>query len=139
MNTLQIIKAFFVWVLIAFFAVINGVIRENLLAHTMSNKNALAVSGITLSIVILLVTFFTFGLFKVKSRFETFLIGIQWAITTLLFEFFFGYFVLNKTVSEIFLVFDIFEGNLFILVLMTCLTSPFLIFMVREKYNKKTG
>ena len=138
MNTLQIIKAFFVWVLIAFFAVINGAIRENLLAHTMSNKTALTVSGITLSIVILLVTFFTFNLFKVKSRREALVLGFQWAIMTLFFEFFFGYFLLNKTASEIFQVFDIFEGDLFSLVLITCLMAPFWVFLLREKRNKKT-
>jgi hypothetical protein len=69
-----------------------------------------------------------FGVESASQRKASFIgLGFLWVSLTLLFEYGFGYFLLENTVNEIGQVFNVLEGNLFILVLVTTLIGPHLI------------
>ncbi len=55
-------------------------------------------------------------IFKLRNETNIYLIiGIQLVLMTLLFEFFFGYYVLNNSWTDLVQVFNLLEGNLYIL------------------------
>ena len=120
------LKAGIIWVIIALFAIMNGIFRENVLVSILGQLMAVSVSGIMLSIIVFIVTYVFFPLIEKHHTLAYFFIGVQWVLMTLIFEFVFGHYVMGKPWSSIFQVFNIIEGNLFIIVLVVSLFSPIL-------------
>ena len=125
MSTNSFLKAVVVWVGIACLAVVNGLIREKIIAPVLGVNIALPVSGFMLSVIVFVVTYLSFGLIKADSQKACILIGILWVMMTLCFEFIFGHFVANKSWSVLLQNFNITNGDLFILVLLVTLISPY--------------
>jgi hypothetical protein len=121
-----------IWFIIAFFAVANGIFREKILAPYLGEMLAVPLSGITLSIIIFTVTYLCFNLLSNNKSLVYLYIGIQWVIMTLVFEFVFGHFVIGKSWSELLQVFNILEGNLFTLALLSSLFSPKLVSLIKK-------
>ena len=132
MTVNLVLKASMLWIIIALFAMINGIFRENVLVSILGENIAISVSGITLSIIIFILTYISFPLFGKHHALTYFFIGLQWVIMTLLFEFLFGYYVMGKPWSSVFQVFNIIEGNLFIIVLVVSLFSPLLAAKIKD-------
>ena len=127
-----IFKAGAIWFVIAILAVINGIFRESILLPAVGQGVALPVSGIILSIIIFMVTYVTFKLFGNIDYQTCFFIGIQWLSMTLAFEFLFGHYVAAKPWSDLFQVFNVMNGDLFIIVLLATLVSPLLVAKIRK-------
>jgi len=126
-----IVKAGMIWFVIAVFAVINGAFRESVLVPSFGQSVALPISGLSLSIIVFMVSYFSFSLFRVKSYRSYLFIGIQWVLMTLIFEFVFGHYVASKSWSEILQTFNILKGNLFIIVLLVSCISPLLVAKIK--------
>lgn len=123
MTILIFLKASLIWLLIAALAVVNGIFREQVLVPALGAKSALLVSGLMLALIVLLVTFACFRwLAEPYWR-----IGVLWLVMTLLFEFSFGHYVAGKSWPELLQVFNIFRGDLFLLVLLVTLAAPSLV------------
>ena len=132
MSFYLFIKSTMIWFIIAFFAVLNGILRENILTPYLGKLIALPVSGITISLLIFTITYLFFDLFA-KHRKPTYIsIGFLWVSMTLIFEFIFGHYVIGKSWIELFQVFNLFEGNLFILALFTSFISPLLVSQIKK-------
>jgi len=125
------LKASIVWFVIAIFAILNGIFRESVLISNVGPNMALPVSGITLSIIVFIVTYLSLPLFGKHHALTYFFIGLQWVFMTLLFEFFFGHYMMEKSWSDILQVFNIMKGNLFIIVLIVSLVSPILVAKIK--------
>jgi hypothetical protein len=120
------LKTAMLWFVIALFAILNGIFRESILAPYLGETVALPVSGVILSIIIFTIMYLSIHIFG-KNKYHTYLyIGIQLVSITLLFEFIFGHYVLKNSWSELLQVFNILEGNLFIIALLVSFTSPLL-------------
>lgn len=128
-------NSLFVWVIIAIFAIVNGVFRENILAPVLGKTLALPISGLSLSIIIFVVTSLAFSLINGNDKLTYILIGLQWVFLTLMFEFVFGHFVVGKSWASIFAVFNIVKGDLFLVVLATSLVSPLLVAMIKGEFK----
>jgi len=126
-----IVKAGMIWFVIAVFAVINGAFRESVLVPSFGQSVALPISGLNLSIIIFMVTYLSFALFRVKSHRSYLFIGIQWVLMTLIFEFVFGHYVAGKSWADILQIFNILKGNLFIVVLLVSFISPLLVAKIK--------
>jgi hypothetical protein len=126
------LKTSVIWFVIALLAIANGVFRENILVSSLGQSIALPVSGITLSIIVFIVTYISFPIFGKNSSLTYFLIGLQWVLMTLLFEFMFGHYMIGKSWSDILQVFNIMKGNLFIIVLIVSLFSPLLVAKIKN-------
>jgi hypothetical protein len=119
------LKASGIWLIMVVMAIVNGVFREKVLLLNFGQNLALPLSGAMLSFFIFLIAYLAAPYFG-KNDGNTFIfIGLQWVFMTLLFEFLFGYYVSGKSWQEIFQVFNIFKGNLFIFALVISLCSPF--------------
>lgn len=124
MTTILFFKASAIWIIIVLLAIGNGIFRESILVPAMGQNAALPISGISLSCIVFIVTYLAFPFFAKQNTQAYFLIGLQWVLMTLLFEFVFGHYVIGKPWPIIFQVFNIMKGDLFVIVLLTCLISP---------------
>lgn len=105
-------------------AMANGSLREFVLGPRFGEQFALPLSGITLSILIVLISCISAKFLRLTDEKTAAQTGLIWLGLTLAFEFLFGSFVLQKTTREILTVFDFRQGNLFVLVLVVTAVSP---------------
>jgi hypothetical protein len=119
-----VLKASGIWFLLVITAIVNGLIRENYLVDLAGTKLALPLSGLLLSVLVLLITSLLVPIFGSQDRKTYWGIGLFWVVLTLLFEFIFGHFVFGKSWSEIMQVFNIKNGDLFIFVLFVTAAAP---------------
>ncbi len=127
-----IIKASGLWLMMVMAAVINGLFRENVLVPGLGVSKALPLSGIFLSLFVFVIAAVSIGIFgKLKKR-EYFMVGGFWVVMTLIFEVGLGIIVKGKTFEEVIQVFNIREGNLFILVLLVSFFSPWITAKLRK-------
>lgn len=127
-------KVALIWLGIAVLAVANGFIREFIVAPKFGMQIALPLSGVTLSILVFIAAFYAFGFFGVRNRSTCLLIGAQWVLMTLAFEFLFGHYVAGKPWSVLVQNFNILKGDLFTLVLIVTFLSPYLVGRIRGAF-----
>ena len=113
-----------IWLAIFFVAIINGLFREMVLVAVVGTEYALPLSGLTLSALILAVSWVSISLFDLPNEKGYFVIGLFWVSLTLLVEFPFGHYVVGKSWQEIAQVFNLQDGNLFIIVLLVTFIAP---------------
>jgi hypothetical protein len=126
-----ILKAILVWAVFVVLAIGNGTMREKLLIPVLGKQAAQPLSGILLSGAILLVTIWVFPLIELKNSEQCFLIGGLWLLLTVGFEFLFGHFVAGKSWAELLEAYNVFSGNLWILVLAATALAPYLAGKIR--------
>ena len=132
MSVYLFLKAIMIWFIIAVFAVLNGIMRENIFVPYFGEAAALPISGITLSIIIFTITYLSFRLFDKCSSIGYLYIGMQLVVMTLAFELTFGHFVMGKTWQELFGVFNVIKGDLFIVALLVTFLSPKIVSMIKK-------
>lgn len=123
-----------IWLVIALFAVINGVLREQVLVRLAGEKLALPLSGITLSLIIFIVTLYMLHLVRFSTLGGFIGLGFFWLCITLIFEYSMGYFLEKKPIREISRVFNIRKGNLFILALLVAALAPAIVAKLKGYY-----
>jgi hypothetical protein len=126
-----ILKALAVWVLFVVLAILNGTLREKLLVPLLGKQLAQPLSGILLSGVIFVVTILVFPLLGLTDSSQCFLVGGLWLLLTVAFEFLFGHFVAGESWTKLLEAYNIFSGNLWILVLITTALAPYLAGKIR--------
>lgn len=131
MTVNLLLKAAAIWFVIAILAIGNGAIRESILVPHIGQSLALPVSAISLSIIVFVVTYLSFPFFGKNDSRAYFLIGLQWVLMTLIFEFMFGHYVMGKSWSSLVQVFNIMNGDLFIIVLAVSLISPLFVAKIK--------
>ena len=133
---MNILKSLIIWLCFIPVAILNGGLREYVLAKAIGEKWALPVSGIILSVCISLITWLLLPrMIKTFTSQEGWLIGIGWALLTIAFEFAAGL-ARGSTVSELLAAYNPLSGNLWLLVLLTTLLSPVI---VRKVKANNTG
>lgn len=121
---MKILKSLVVWLCFIPAAILNGGLREYVLAPVIGQKWALPASGIILSACIFLITWLLLPrLVKVRTSGTAWLIGICWLILTVAFEFASGL-AGGATLAELLSAYNPMTGNLWLLVLATTLLSP---------------
>lgn len=119
-------KATGVWFVIVIAAILNGIFREKVLLSLVGPELALPLSGILLSLLVLFVSFMLVSFLGSSKPRVMFVIGLFWITLTLSFEIIFGRFVVGKSWQEIMQVFNLLEGNLFVLVLIVTFIAPWM-------------
>lgn len=126
-----ITKIVFIWLIMVVAAIINGLVRDKFL-YQITGPYTLPLSGISLSLLVFLICFFTIGIFSQLKPHDYFIIGLSWVCMTLVFEYLFGHFVTGKSWHEINQIFNLKKGDLFILVLVTTVAAPWLSAKLRQ-------
>jgi hypothetical protein len=119
-------KALGIWALMALFAILNGILREKVLVPLFGQPQADPLSGISLSLLIFLLSWLSVPWLGTLASHEYWLVGGLWLVMTLLFEFVFGRLVAGKTWDELLRAYDFTTGNLWALVLVVMVISPYL-------------
>lgn len=133
---MNILKSLIIWFCFIPVAILNGGLREYVLAKAIGEECALPVSGIILSVCIFLITWLLLPrMIKAFTSKDGWLIGIGWALLTIVFEFAAGL-AGGSTVSELLAAYNPLSGNLWLLVLLTTLLSPVI---VRKVKANNTG
>lgn len=120
------LKALALWFAILAFAVLNGAAREALLIPALGSFGAFIASGALLSACIFAVAWLAAPWYGRLSSTQWFLVGLFWLALTLAFEFGFGRLVQGKSWSELWEAYTFAGGNIWPLVLVVALLSPWL-------------
>ena len=121
---MNILKSLIIWLCFIPVAILNGGLREYALVKAISEKWALPISGITLSVCIFLITWLLLPrITKAVTTQDCWLIGICWSVLTIAFEFAAGL-ANGNTITELLTAYNPLTGNLWVLVLVTTLLSP---------------
>lgn len=126
-------KYFILWFPMIIIAIINGIIRQtvykiyldDLSAHQLSVFSAILLFGIYLWVVS--------GKWRIESSPQSYRIGIMWLVMTISFEFLFGHFVMGHTWELLLHDYNIFDGRLWIVVLLWITLSPPLFYCLRTR------
>lgn len=121
-----LLKATGIWLIMVMAAIFNALFRDRLLAPAIGPTSALPVSGLVLAMLVFLIALGTVPLFSTSDGRTYVIIGLLWCAYTLSFELLFGRFAAGKPWQEIIQVFFIHKGDLFIVVLLSTLISPWL-------------
>jgi hypothetical protein len=120
------LRALTLWVVILVFAMLNGLLREKVLVPSIGSFGALIASGIVLSACVFLVAFVGAPWYGKLPPQGWLSIGLLWLALTLVFEFGFGRFVEDKEWSELLEAYAFTGGNIWPLVPVATLISPWL-------------
>lgn len=119
------LKAVAVWVVFVVLAILNGAAREHFLVPAIGEHIAHPLSGILLSLVIFAVTLVMLPIFGRLQGKSYLMLGTVWLAMTLAFEFIFGRYVAGRSWSELLVAYDLRSGNLWLMVLVITLLSPY--------------
>lgn len=117
-------KVIGIWFVIVIAAILNGVFRVKFLDPVLGENVALPISGLLLAGLIFLVTLIFISFIGSAESIVYIWVGLIWVALTLSFEFLFGHFVIGKSWHEIMQVFNMSNGDLFIVDLFVTGISP---------------
>ena len=125
MPVVVTLKALAIWVGILMFAVLNGVLRETMLIPQLSTASSLILSGVLLSVIILVIAYFSLPWLGARRLAELAVIGLGWLALTIVFEFSFG--LLQGKSWQVLLEAYMFKGgNIWPAVLVVIALAPWL-------------
>lgn len=118
------LKSLGIWVFLAFSAIVVAIFRIRVLLPPLGEQTAHQLGTALYLIVQFIIIYIFIKNIKVK-KFKTLLgIGIFWVVITIIFEFVFGHYVLGHSWQKLFTDYNIFNGRLWILVLINNIVAP---------------
>lgn len=124
-------RAFVIWIVLLGLAIANGGVRERILIPRVGDNAGRALSTLTLSVAILLLTWFSLRWIHPLSSRDVWTIGGLWLALTLAFEFLAGHFLFRKQWSELLADYNVFAGRIWMLVLVVTALAPYLVSSAR--------
>lgn len=123
---MNVIRSLLIWLCFIPVAILNGGLRQYVLVRWFGEVGANALSGVLLSLFILLITWQLLPRIVRYNQKESFRIGIVWMLLTIGFEFIFG---LTGGISfrELLSAYNPMSGNLWLLVVITTFGAPRLV------------
>lgn len=120
----MLLKYSFAWFGMMFLAIINGTVRDFIYATMVSEPAAHQISTITL--ILLFAAWFRFLTLKwpINSPVQAWKIGIIWLFATLIFETGMGLFLIGLNWSDIIQQYNLFSGNLWVLIPLWTFIGP---------------
>ena len=118
-------------------AILNGSIRVNFFSKYLNEIHAHQLSVLSFVLLFGLYVWLVFPWLKLKSRRESFIVGPIWVLLTIVFEFVFGHFAMGHSWDVLLHDYNIFEGRLWLLVLVSIFLAPFLVSLLRKKGKRR--
>jgi hypothetical protein len=119
------LKALVIWIGILPLAIANGAFREAVLIPMLGNTPGFVLSGILLSVGILIVAYLTLPWIGQTSTTTYVVTGLAWLCLTLVFEFGFGL-AQGKSWAQLFEAYMFRDGNIWPVVLLVTAAAPYL-------------
>jgi len=111
-------------------AILNGILRTAGYSRYMSDLTAHQVSTFTGIILFGLFVWILSGKWPLNSVKESFIIGTLWMLLAVAFEFLFGRFVMDHSWNDLFQDYNLFQGRLWVLVLLWTWISPYFFYRI---------
>jgi len=121
--------AFLIWVMIIPIAILNGGFREYVLVKL--GGLALPLSGIILSIYIFIIAYLLVPKIKNCVKRDYIFIGVMWFVLTNVFDLL-SYIKDGEGFAGLLQSYNIFTGNLWLLVVLSALFSPIIVMKIKE-------
>jgi hypothetical protein len=121
-------RAAIVWFGIMLLAILNGAARDILFAPRMGDPGARALSCVTLSALIVAVTWVSLRWIGPVSSGDAWRTGAAWLVMTLAFEFIAGHYLFRTPWPLLLADYNLLAGRLWVLVLVVTLAAPALVF-----------
>lgn len=120
----MLFRAFLTWLVLVIAAIVNGGVREKLIAPRLGSHVGHVISSVTLSSAILLVACFTIEWIGPAHSGDAVLVGTAWLGLTVAFEFVAGHYVFKNSWQRLLADYNVFRGRVWILVLIATFTAP---------------
>jgi hypothetical protein len=129
----MIVRYTLLWLPMVLIAIINGIIRDftykkylgELAAHQVSTATGILLFGIYI---------WALGLkWKLESGRQAVVVGLIWLGLTVAFEFLFFHYAMGHPWSELLEAYNIFEGKVWVLVLVFIAAAPWLSYTIHSK------
>ena len=121
----MIVKYAVAWLLMPIIGIINGTIRQYAYSNALGELRAHQVSTVTGIFLFGLYIWALTFLWKIRSSAEAIAIGLIWLTLTIAFEFLFGHYVMKHPWSKLLHDYNLFEGRLWVLVLLWVTLAPY--------------
>ena len=125
MPVILSLKAFAIWMGILVLAVLNGALREGVLIPKLGSTPGLVLSGVLLSVLILLVAYLALPWLDTRRTAGLMGVGVGWLALTLVFEFAFGLWQ-GKSWQVLLDAYAFRGGNIWPVVLVVIAFAPYL-------------
>ncbi len=123
MLILIAVKAVVIWAGILVLAVVNGALRETVLIPGIGTPNALVMSGLLLSALIVGVAYISLPWLQISRPVHLWAVGLGWLALTLVFEFSFGLWQ-GKSWPELLEAYTFKGGNIWPVILVATAIAP---------------
>lgn len=123
---MYLVRAFLVWLVIMFAESIHGTLRQLFLAPLIGDFPARRIAFFVGMLLIFLIAYLFIRWVQAERTKQLFIVGLLWAILTLLFEFGLGFFVLGYSRERMFEDYDVSRGGLMGFGLLFMLFTPLL-------------
>lgn len=129
---IQFIRALLLWCGIIPLAILNGILRDLVLARRMRPKTARLASGISLSFIILGWSILTIPWLQPARSERLIALGGLWLLLTVAFEFLFGRYVSKMTWADLMKPYQFKDGEIWPVVLLMVLFAPLMAAALRS-------
>ena len=120
----MILRAFAIWVLLLFLAILNGGARDVLITPGIGESASHIISTVSLCVLIFLVSFFSIRWINPAGSLDPLIVGSFWVTLTVAFEFLAGHYVFGNSWQKLFADYNVAQGRVWILVLVADFTAP---------------
>jgi hypothetical protein len=124
----MILKYTIAWLPMVCIAIMNGAIRELSYGKFLSELRAHQVSSVSVILLLGLYVWFLTRRWRLQSQTQAIAIGLIWLCLTIAFEFLFGHYVVNHSWERLTLDYNVFEGRLWMFVLVWIATAPYIMY-----------
>lgn len=124
-------RAFLVWLVIIFAESVHGTLRQLFLAPLVGDFPARRIAFFVGIVLIFLIAYFFMRWIAAPTTKSLFLVGLLWAILTLVFEFALGFLILGYESERVFEDYDVSSGGLMGFGFVFMLFAPFIAAKIR--------
>ena len=118
------LKYILLWFILVFAAIVNGTIRNLVYTKYVGELTAHQISVVTGIILFGIIFWLIFRKWLPSSSSQAIMIGVMWLLMTIAFEFLFGHFVMGNSWDKLFHDYNLFQGRLWIIVLLWVTIAP---------------
>jgi hypothetical protein len=120
----MLVRALGVWLVILLLAMVNGSVRNALVAPRVGDQAAHLIATVVLSALVVLLVLWTIPWIGPASRGDALRIGAMWVVLTLAFEFLAGHYLFGAPWERLLADYDLLRGRIWPLVLLTTFVAP---------------
>lgn len=124
-------RALLLWFVLMVLAILNGTVRQYGIIPFTGERVGHWISTVLLCGLILGAAYLAWNWLAPHSLTEALRVGILWVLLTLAFEFLAGHFLFKKSWAELFADYNVMNGRIWVLVLITTVLAPYLVALWR--------